>query len=218
MASAVAKVRLCEVLSENGPAKYRATGDIVLKGDDYAEVVSRLAQADRTSGSGFDWSIAGADTERPGQPAGSRDGLDLNLGAETGVIAVAFRLPPPDAIPGLIFNSPPLVELQNNFAPAQAYLQDAVRVMQGQDRWATVLCDLDAVRASKLAKAIEGLENDDHHNRVLRIPFMLNVVDTMLGFAPWVLPEEAPHDDGLHFLTHGGVHPNAVYYMSVDLG
>jgi hypothetical protein len=85
-----------------------------------------------------------------------------------------------------------------------------------------VVCDLDAVRGSDAAEKIRrhkpSGKSEALHAAVLRIPFSLNVIDRHLGFAPWILPsEESNGGSKMKTITHGGVHPNVAYYISVTL-
>ena len=155
---------------------------------------------------------------------GLHDGLNLDLGRSSGIMAFVIHLT--DSV-GLDFQAPPLVALPSNFVTPEPYL-DNIRAHGSDNRWASFTCDFDAVRGSKLAIQIKSR---DPKVVAITIPFMLNVVDHLLGCAPWMVP--AKHDDdpaaglvgmkthgGAHpqkMMTHGGAHPQFASYLTLDL-
>lgn len=107
-----------------------------------------------------------------------------------------------------------------------------VPIDNGKERlWAAFSCNLDDVRKSWLAQQIgkddeegEGAEAHEHPG-LLNIPFSFNVVDPKLGGSPWAVPGHSDNSLSGHSdhkvakwrMTHGGVHPSALTFLSVEL-
>lgn len=229
MTNGVELIRLCGIAPGKGPAKYEFDAAVNIdKGKDFRTIIEGWAEADEAlsetrallpsilsqGARSLDVRDSGADV--------SCDGLDIDLGGSKGQVAIAFRLPVPDNGSDLEFRDEPLIELRNNCLPVQTFLSFVERRVRGAGRWASVVCDLDAVRGSDAAEKIlrhkPNGKPEAQHAAVLRIPFSLNVIDRHLGFAPWILPVEKSTSTGaLTTITHGGVHPNVAYYISVTL-
>ena len=82
---------------------------------------------------------------------------------------------------------------------------------------------------------VKAQHNHAGQRKVMRIPFVLNVIDTKLGFAPWMLPpdplpsppppppppftsdETASKGIFASIMTHGGVHPTVGNYVVMDV-
>jgi hypothetical protein len=104
-------------------------------------------------------------------------------------------------------------------------------------QWASFVCNLQGVRDSILAQRIRTLQ-DPPDPLIITLPLIFNLIDPLLGASPWVVPgegDEYAHDHRLQLeavpsgakskaspraempLTHGGVHPSAVTYLSIPL-
>ena len=92
--STVTTIRFLEIKSEPGPAKYVKIVDIPVdpKGPDYVAIINQAAKADRLP----DPVPARATVRVP------KAGLDIDLGASTGTMAFAVRLPSFTARPASI--------------------------------------------------------------------------------------------------------------------
>lgn len=208
----VTTLRFLEIDSAPGPGRYCRIVDVDVNGQDYRTVIERAVDRDRLPD--------GAEVT----PA--KTGLDLGMGRATGTIAFAVRLPAKSDETDLAFLAPPVMALATNFADPEDYLVEIAHPRAEEAGWASFVCDLDHVRQSKLAARIrevaahEATEHAEHGRVEMTIPFMLNLVDRKLGFAPWMIPTEAaPDPDPNHVgaMTHGGVHPQFVCYLTVEL-
>lgn len=204
----VTTLRFLEIDGAPGPARYSRIVDVDVNGQDYRVAIDRAVERNRLPD--------GAEVPAP------RTGLDLDLGRATGTIAYALCLPAASDHSELAFLSPPVIALPTNFAEPEDYLTDIAAPRCKYDRWASFVCDIDRVRGSKLAARIREVSADaiaEQGHVEMLIPFMLNLIDRKLGFAPWMIPAEAPAPDPnvVGVLTHGGVHPILKPNLMIDL-
>lgn len=209
MTTKASRIRFLEIAGAPSLTTYSKVIDVDASSEDYLTIIDRAVSARAVPG--------GTEIH------GLHDGLDLDLGRSSGIMAFVFRLT--DTV-GLDFQAPPLVALPSNFDTPEVYL-DNILSHGNDNRWASFTCDFDAVRTSKLAVQISSRVPKV---TAITIPFMLNIVDHQLGCAPWMVP--AKHDDdtaagllgikthgGAHpqkMMTHGGAHPQFASYLTVD--
>jgi hypothetical protein len=118
----------------------------------------------------------------------------------------------------------PFIALPMNFE-LETFLTNFQMEYGTTGRWASFDCNLDDVRGSALAERIknaakeQGEEDGLNHVPIMTIPFCFNVADPVLGASPWVVPRHSDVADLIarNVLTHGGIHPSAVAYLSVPL-
>ena len=182
------------------------------------------------------------DTLPVGLPQKIPSDLDIDIGWEPGTVAFAIRLPKFIVVNGktepshLVFRSTPFRALPSNYTTEETYLLNPVRPSSSNRRWAWFELNLEWIRnGSRLADEIKRAHHHPHQRRAIRIPFLLNVIDTKLGFAPWMLPHEpmessppcppppSPSDETVSKeistsnRTHGGVHPTVGNYVTIDV-
>jgi len=226
-------IRYLEIAGTSGRTGYSKFVDKVATGLIHRDLIEHAAKADKLPDADDELSDAGA------LSAPTRN-LDIHFGKTKGMVVVALRLPKdltpsgagkPSKKSALEFLSSPVLPLPSNFKHSEKYIDDAEIASSGANRCAWFKCDLDWIRKqSKLAAAIKQLRHDHahsivHDSAIMRIPFMLNVIDRELGFAPWMIPSEspAPVTDGSPLsapgaiMTHGGVHPQFASYLTLDL-
>ncbi|MEA3065060.1 MAG: hypothetical protein QOJ27_1506 [Sphingomonadales bacterium] len=230
----VTKISYFEIIGENYRAAYSNRYDEPVQAGTYQNKIQDAVNNGK---------LPGDFPAKPDVPSKHPDRfLDIyESKTSAGVSAYAFRLNGVvDGRQRLRFaDSGPFIKLPMNSSTHEDFLTD-LRPYIGEDgRWASFVCDLDAVRSSELAKRIQSIaEREDperRHARFLTIPFCLNVVDPELDAAPWVVPaeedEEMEGDDRLRheakarfsarlrreIFTHGGVHPSAASFLSVEL-
>ncbi len=107
-----------------------------------------------------------------------------------------------------------MIALPSNFDPVETYLHGFMTHESKEPRWASFVCNVDAVKRSQLADRIRGAHfgSHEHGRKVMALPFRFNVMDHVLGCAPWMLAVQplAYSDDppvGGNCKTHGGAHP-----------
>lgn len=216
----VKKVRFLEIMGQSGLAVYDNIRDVDAVGKDHRKIITDAAQAD----------IVPAGTP----PTFKGKGLDIDLGSDTGTVAFAIRLPKNVLVNGswvksnLEFVDPPVVQLPSNYRSEETYLTFPLK-QPGNKRWAWFECDLTSIRNSEVCRKIKAQHNHAGQRKVMRIPFVLNVIDTKLGFAPWMLPPEPllssppPPDETaskgtfMSIMTHGGVHPTVDNFVLLDV-
>lgn len=219
----VKKVRFLEIMGQSGLAVYDNIRDVNAVGSDHRKIITDAAQAD----------IVPAGTP----PTFKGKGLDIDLGSDTGTVAFAIRLPKNVLVNGswvksnLEFVDPPVVQLPSNYRSEETYLTFPLK-QPGNKRWAWFECDLESIRLnSKVCEMVKAQHNHAGQRKVMRIPFVLNVIDTKLGFAPWMLPPEpllsppppftsdetASKGIFASIMTHGGVHPTVGNYVVMDV-
>ena len=202
------KIRIFTIAGKPGPTRYSKIVDVdVVAGTDHGAIINDIVA--RTSAQ------EGTEIFGPG------NGLNIDMGTSSGIMAFAFNLPEVSGDSDTAFLPTPLIEHPSNFTPTkpEPYLQD-IRTHGSDGRWASFTCDFGGVRASELGKKLKAHGSTLHGapKRVaITIPFLFNVIDRKLGCAPWMVPNEDDHVHALSFLTHGGVHPQFASYLTLDL-
>jgi hypothetical protein len=171
-------------------------------GTDYRDLIRQAVQEGKLPGT---ISPAGADDE----PRVRR--LDLlakkprgrSRGADT-ARAYAFRLNArvevDDEYVDLFFaKDRPVIPMPTNAGSDDSFIRKIHTYKeQGERRWASFVCDPHKIRNSELAKRVVELGKEhaakrkqrgpsDAHPSLLTLPFTLNLVDSRLQAAPWVL-------------------------------
>ena len=208
------KIRFLEIGMTSGRARYSA----------YVDVDSTAGMFEKVIADAVDLDAIPYESSQERQSNPPLD-LDIDIGSVAGTVVFAIRLPKAVEVHGkpeeshLVFRSPPFRPLPSNYASEETYITAV-----GADtnpRWAWFACNLDWIRTeSMVAKKIKELHHHSDERRVMRIPFMLNVVDKKLGFAPWMYPPEAlplKSADLGAINTHGGVHPTVGNYVTMDV-
>jgi hypothetical protein len=165
--------------------------------------------------------------------------LDIRETRGDGVYAYVFYLNATcDGVQRLEFASvgDPFKILPMNSGGNESFLTG---IKRHESRWASFHCNLKDVRDSDLAKRIARLPIPPEP-LIITIPITFNLIDPKLGASPWVVPGAGDEDDGhghglqtgmaartgakspapargRSLLTHGGVHPSAVTYLSIPL-
>lgn len=198
-------------------AIYTKTVDQLVGGGNYKDLIQQaVAAKDLPVG-------AQAVTQVKDQPY--ERNLHINMKNSSGTYAFVFRSEVfAQGEPELTFvMTEPFVELPLSHDGTKYIADFAGYQEDNRPRWASFVCDLDAARNSILGQRIHDLARHPadplaHIRAVLRIPFIFNVVDSLLGAAPWAVPG---HDDSKaaapFSFTHGGVHPNVSTYLTLDV-
>lgn len=130
-----------------------------------------------------------------------------------GARAYAFRLNAKVDDRDLTFADPPFIPMPTKSGNSDYFIKDYRETYSGKDgaRWASFACDLDEVRESELAATIRRLheEHAEAHRRgqdhdhalhhgspLLVLPFCLNLRDSMIDAAPWVVDPSADYPRG----------------------
>ncbi|MFC3711176.1 hypothetical protein ACFOMD_01245 [Sphingoaurantiacus capsulatus] len=221
MSEKVSDISFFEIIAnEEQRAVYGKAVKVAAGSRSYREVIDAAAQATRLPDDGDGISF------EPGP--GPERALDIVETRRTGSFAYAFRLNA--TLRGerrLKFDpAAPIVVLPHHSADDAAPFITAAASHSGEnDGWASFVCDVGAARSSKLAQRIrdaaEKAQKDapgalHHPVPWLCVAFRLNVIDPVLGAAPWVMPTEQDDDHGA-ILTHGGVHPPDVSFVRIRL-
>ncbi len=217
MTGNVSDISFFEIIAnEEQRAVYGKAVKVAAGSKSYREVIDAAARATRLPDDGDGISL---------QPVpGPERALDIVETRRTGSFAYAFRLNA--MLRGerrLKFDpAAPIVVLPHYSVDDTApFISAAVSHVGENDGWASFVCDVGAARSSKLAQRIrdaaEKAEHDARHPVPwLCVAFRLNVIDPILGAAPWVTPTEQDDDHGA-ILTHGGVHPPDVSFLRIRL-
>lgn len=213
--SEITQVSLFEIGkdAENWPI-YRRRVDLDVEPGTYMERIGELAQGGQWPANAY---IPDRTHRRPGRY------LDIDETRNVGICLYAFLLS--ETFPGgprqLFVGGRPFIPLPlNSEGDVETFLTD-LQIHDGETRLlASFVCDLGALRGSRLATELRptGSEPEHAHPRILNLPFCFNVVDPILKASPWVVPESSDDDPThAHFFTHGGVHPSTVAFLSVAI-
>lgn len=210
--------------AEHGWTVYNERSDIPdLQAGQLEELINEFAATGQVPGEPEPVSI---DRKRPERY------LDIDVGFGADVQAFAFYLNawyPNEAGENLnrleFMPDEPFI-----FLPINASLPDDILEVPQLDssRCAYFLYDVGAARSSDLAARVADYAAP--HRPSLNIPFCFNLIDPVLGAAPWLVSSHHPwdrdHDHGHHHdrsdghgavgLTHGGVHPATASFLSID--
>jgi hypothetical protein len=204
----VTRIFYFEIISDESRAVYGKHYAEPAKGDE----VERIRRAS------VDGRLPGVHGSHAASSAGSRFLLDIPVASDE-MCAFAFRL---NALVGdtqrlLFAESGPFVGLPLNSSSDGEFLAE-FRTYEGEPRqWASLVCDLQAVRRSRLADQIRKLSAEHGEAPLMKIPFWLNLVDPELGASPWAVPIDEPDELHRNLLTHGGPHPLAPANIVVEL-
>lgn len=221
MSDKVSDISFFEIISnEQQQAVYGKAVNVAVGSRSYRDVIDAAARETKLP-EGDDSLLA------PPSPGPERL-LDIVETRRTGTFAYAFRL---DArfrgVRRLKFDrAAPIVVLPHHSADDAAPFISATVAHAGEnDGWASFVCDVGAARSSKIAQRIRDATEKagkdapgalHHPVPWLCVAFRLNVIDPVLGAAPWVMPTEQDDDHGA-ILTHGGVHPPNVSFLRIRL-
>lgn len=229
------QISFFEIVEQGGRAAYNYQVDMAVTAAGYEADIERIANA----------GILPRGGRRPHRNVARLERyLDIHETREDGFYAYAFYLNAEVNLQQrLMFKrgGPAFHSLPMNDGGATAFLT-GFRVYNEQAqgaRWASFVCDVEAVRNSALASRIAALPGTLSPH-FMTIPFVFDVIDPILDASPWVVPAEGDDDEFDHalleptsarvgarssasasgarrMLTHGGVHPDAASYLSVPL-
>ena len=210
MPSPVTRLSFFDIWKDNHSAVYNYRVDKPVEPDGHEELIRQAVENDALPNGG----------SRPRRdPARRERYLDV---AETqeGHCVYVFRLDHIKLDKRLAFvkDKEPLVPLPTNSVGDENFIT-AVKHWGTDGLWASFACDLDYAKSTELAGRIR--KNAHGHPPILMIPFYFNVFDPELGASPWVVPNH-PHghqqsQQAEDLVTHGGVHPPEVVYLTVPV-